>query len=336
MAHLRYDPIQQRWVIFAPDRLQRPADYRLPEIPVPADKCPFCPGNESMTPPETFALRPESREPDTIGWTIRVVPNKFPAVSEFADDDSAEDGFQTLPAAGIHEVIIEAPPHDADVHQLPVGNIIDILSVYKSRSLLSEGMPGIKQVLIFRNLGYFAGATRSHPHSQLIAIPIVPRTIQTELDSAQEYLNRENACLFCTELGKELKSGKRIIAQNEHFTAFSPFASRTPFEITIMPLVHLAKFSETPDNLLTPLAEIYRAAVAMLKNLLPKVNYNLILHTAPVKAGDDPSTVLDAYHWHFEIIPRIGTKAGFEIGSGFYINSVLPENAVKKLLNQKD
>ena len=335
MPHFRYDPVQRCWVIFAPDRLKRPADYRLPDIPVPAEKCPFCPGNENLTPPETFARSPRNRKPDTPGWTLRVVPNKYPAVTEFADDDFAEPGFQTLPAAGIHEVIVETPLHDADLHQLPLEDVTGILSVFKSRSLHLEKMPGIKQVLIFRNLGFFAGATRSHPHSQLLALPLVPRTIKSELDSARQYLNSENACLFCTELGKELKSGQRIIAQNEHFTAFAPFASRTPYEITIMPRLHLPKFSETPDNLLPPLAEICRSVVAGLKNLLPKVNYNLILHTAPVHSGDDSSRVSDAYHWHFEIIPRIGTKAGFEIGSGFYINSILPEDAAKKLREQK-
>lgn len=331
MSHLRYDPVQRRWVIFAPGRKRRPADYHPPQPPAAQDDCPFCPGNESQTPPETFALGKSGRKPGQPGWLVRVIPNMFPAVNGEDVEDYQEEGFITLPGNGFHEVIVEAPWHNVDVRSLSVDEVTDIISVYKSRSALFENNPAIKQVLIFRNLGYFAGATRSHPHSQLIAIPIIPRTIQTEIDSAVDYYTVEKNCLFCAELQKEINSGKRILVQNEHFAAFTPFASRAPYELTIMPLRHQPVFSDTPGEILPALADIYRTTVRVLKETLPGVNYNMILHTSPVNLGEGYDTVLKSYHWHLEIVPRIGTKAGFEIGSGFYINSVLPEQAVEKL-----
>ena len=322
MSHLRYDLIQKRWIIYAPEREKRPSDYARPQAPVIDEPCPFCPGNEHLTPPTKYAY------PHDHSWQIRIFDNKYSALTTEPGNHPKYDGYITSPGTGIHEVIVEHPQHDIDFPQMPTDHIFNLLCVYRRRmkDLLNE--KDLKHTLIFRNFGYFAGATKAHAHSQLVSMHIIPRTVQMELESAAEFYRKTDICLFCSELEKELKYGERIIYYDNKIAVYAPFASRTAFELMIVPAEHSAAFNDASDENLKSLAIGLKDVVTRLKRLFPELNYNLILHSAPHLTSNLES---NSFHWHFELLPRIGYKAGYEIGSGFYINSVLPEDAVSQL-----
>ena len=322
MSHLRYDPIQKRWTIYAPERGKRPSDYSRLQAPIRDEPCPFCPGNEHMTPVTKYAY-PQNRD-----WKIRIFNNKYPALTAEPGNHPKYNGFITSPGIGIHEVIVEHPQHDIDFPQMPAEHIFNILSVYRKRMTDLLNDKDLKHTLIFRNFGFFAGATKAHAHSQLTSMHIIPRTVRMELESAEDFYRDNDICLFCSELEKEAICGDRIVYHDNNVAVYAPFASRTAFELMIVPVKHTPAFTETGDEVLQSLSVGLKDAVSRLKRLFPKLSYNLLLHSAPHETGKPEA---NSYHWHFEILPRIGYKAGYEIGSGFYINSVLPEDAVLKL-----
>ena len=332
MPHLRFDHLQDRWIIFAPDRIHRPAGYNAPPKPKPAGQCPFCPGNEKLTPPEITALRPYNSLPDKPGWQIRVIPNKFPALTKTEDPNCSQDDlFLSIDGYGCHEVIIESPRHDQDFRQFELEHIENILAVYKERMKVLMNDPHIEYILIFRNQGYNAGVTQYHPHAQLLASTVIPKTVRTEFDSSLKHQRQSGKCLFCSILDQEIQNGQRVIHQNEHFAAYLPYASRMPYEICVMPKKHQSSFTSTAEPEIHSLAKILKITLKSLTATIPDIDYNLLIHTAP---NLPPGKLTDwdkCYHWHIEIIPRIGNTAGFEIGTGFFINTVLPETAAKDI-----
>ena len=328
MHEIRKDPVVNRWVIFADGRGLRPSDWSG-DPPQQAERplCPFCPGHETHTPPELLAFRDASSTPNGPGWSLRVVPNKFPALRVEGALESGRDGnYERLSGVGAHEVIIESPEHDAELSELEAPQIARVLSAFRDRMLDLEGDLRLRYVLVFKNQGVRAGATLTHGHSQLIATPIVPPVVQAELDASLERFTNSGRCVFCELLEQELRDRRRIICEREGFVSLAPYASRFPFEAWVLPRRHAASFAEIEPADLPALAAILKETLGRIRRALNRPHYNFAIHTAPCRERP-----LDHYHWHIEITPKRTPAAGFEWGSGFHINSVSPEEAAEYL-----
>jgi len=327
MPELRKDPIIGRWVIIATERGKRPHDFAVEEDVVKGGFCPFCPGNEHTTPPEIFALREPGTEPNSPGWRLRVVNNKFPALVLQGEPDRAGEGmFDKMNGIGTHEVIIEHPDHNLTLASIPVEGFMDVLTAYQERIGTLAQDPRFRYVLIFKNQGRAAGASLEHSHSQLIGLPIVPELVMEELNGSKFYYNWKERCVFCDMIRQELQQHKRIVLENDEFVALCPFAPRSPFEVWILPKTHLSSFVDLKEESYRHLAEIFSETLKRLEKSLGKAPYNFILHTAPIREPEIPY-----YHWHFEIMPKLTLMAGFEWGSGFFINPTPPEDAAQYL-----
>jgi len=327
LTELRKDPIIGGWVIISTERGKRPSSFKLPEKRSNDGFCPLCPGNEDKTPPEVFAFRPSGSLPNTPGWDLRVVPNKFPALRIEGELNRRGEGiYDKMSGVGAHEVIIECPDHDKTLSSISSSDLEKVLLTYKMRINELYNDKRFKYVSIFRNQGEVAGASLAHPHSQLIALPVVPKRLKEELNGSKEYFNYKERCIYCDIIRQEKEQGIRIISENDDFLSIVPFASRFPFETWILPQRHNSSFEETPDRYYASLAEIFSGVLKRLRMTLENPPYNFMLHTSPVS-----EKINDYYHWHFEIIPRLTQVAGFEWGSGFYINPTTPEDAAKIL-----
>jgi len=328
LPELRKDVITGHWVIIASERSKRPQNFRIEPAQHPRGPfCPFCEGNESKTPPEVLARRRNGSEPEAPGWSLRVVPNKFPALHRDGEVGLTGDGlYESMSGVGAHEVIIETPEHQSSLAELSDAAVQDVLWAYRERIAALKQDPRIRYVLIFKNHGEAAGASLAHTHSQLIALPIVPIRVQRELDCSQDHFQRLNRCVFCEVIEKELQQKSRVIHETERFVTLSPYAARFPFESWILPKSHQAAFELCPTDLHAELAEVLKTLLQGMDRALEKPAYNFLLHTAPGSDDGSPS-----YHWHFEVIPRLGRVAGFEWGSGFYINPTAPETAAECL-----
>jgi len=334
VSELRKDPILGRWVIVSSDRAQRPKDFHTcPEKPE-SKNCPFCEGREGVTPPEIYAVRDPHTRPNSPGWQVRVVPNKFPALGIEGDLDKQGRGmYDMMNGIGAHEVIIESPDHNMCIEKHSRESLAGIFETYKIRLLdLSRDMR-FKYILIFRNEGEAAGASLSHPHSQLIATPVTPKRVKEELKGARRYFNYKDRCVFCDILRQEMDEHSRIVYENEQFISFCPFASRFPFEIWALPKRHHVDFQSIPLNGLSELADMMIVTLSKLGKALGHPQYNYILHTGPLRRPrkDYWGTIEQDYHWHIEIMPRLTQIAGFEWGTGFYINPTPPEDAAEYL-----
>jgi len=329
MPELRKDPVTGRWVIIATERAKRPKSFNISKAPRQTGPCPFCPGNEGMTPPEISAVRPHGGEPNNGGWSLRVVPNKYPALRiEGGLDRKGEGMFDKMNGIGAHEVIIETPDHEKSIADLSEAQVADIIRAYKTRTQDLERDARFRYVLIFRNHGATAGASLDHAHSQIIATPIVPKRVQEEIHGATQYYEYKERCVFCDMISEETAAGKRVILENDEFVVISPFAARFPFETWLLPKKHASNFSQLPDEAVTHCAQALKELLSRTKQVLDDPPYNFIIHTAPAHEHHEP-----AYHWHIEIMPRLTHVAGFEWGSGFYINPTSPEEAAEFLRN---
>lgn len=340
MPELRYDPIQRRWVIIATERARRPSDFQRisseRETTEP-EFCPFCTGNEEKTPPEIFAVRQVGTLPNTSGWDVRVVMNKFPALRIEGELNRRGIGmFDMMNGVGAHEVIIETPEHHVNIPEMSHDHLLKVIHTYKQRLCDLKNDPRLRYILIFKNYGQAAGASLLHPHTQVIATPITPLTVSQEFESAKDHYLRKERCLFCDVINQEIVSEERIIQLSESFVAIAPFASRFPFEIFLAPLRHSHDFSEMTDAEITAFSHDLRDTLKRLKVSLNDPPYNFVLHTAPnthtlpQRPGYWQTLQYD-FHWHLEIIPRLTRTAGFEWGTGFYINPTPPEDAAKWL-----
>lgn len=340
MPELRKDPISDRWVVISTERGRRPSDFGGTSVAEPADdsnKCPLCEGREDKTPPEIISWRKSDTLPNKPGWQVRVVANKFPALVIEGDVNRSGIGiYDMMSGIGAHEVIIETPKHNLSMADMEEGHIEKILWAYKQRLTDLAKDPRFRYILVFKNYGNAAGASLTHPHSQLIATPITPRYVKLELHNARVYFYEKERCLFCDMIRQELGSGERLIYENEYFVAFAPFASRFPFETWILPRRHHAGFQAQADEERMQLARCMKDILTRLKKTLNDPPYNYVLHTAPnpVPRPGKPDywgTIEYDFHWHIEIIPRLTKQAGFEWGSGLYINPTSPEEAAKYL-----
>jgi len=322
MPELRKDYVTDTWVVFSTVRSKRPGEFRFETKPTNPEKCPFCYGHEHMTPPEILAYRKDGPR-DSSGWWIRCVPNAYPAlVAEGEVHRRVSQLFHSVNGVGAHEVIVETPEHDARLSEVSDFQMQEVITAYKQRYLDLIRDRRFKYILIFKNHGEKAGASLSHPHSQLIATPIVPRRIMEEVTAVNRfYESSGGSCLYCEIIETELEEEKRIVAENESFVVLSPYAARFPFETWILPKAHEMAFEDITDEERTPLARMMKDALGRLYHVLNDPPFNYYIHTAPCDRKETK------YHWHFEITPRLTETAGFERGTGFYINPVMPEDA---------
>jgi UDPglucose--hexose-1-phosphate uridylyltransferase len=333
MPELRRDPIVGRWVIISTERGGRPNDVFAgdrrgnSQRPISTALCPFCPGQERLTPKEVLAYRPPESQPNLPGWSVRVIPNKFPALQ--VEGDLGREGvglYDRMNGLGAHEVIIETPNHSQTLGDLQAKHIEDVLWAYRDRIVDLKRDLRFRYILVFKNHGMSAGATLDHSHSQLIALPIVPITVLAELDGCRAHFEQKERCIYCDIIRQDLTEGHRVVAENPEFVVVTPFAPRFPFEMWILPKRHAARFEESQKAQYELLAPILSEALRRMDRVLNKPSYNFILHTLPLQEKNE-----DAYHWHFEIIPKLTNVAGFEWGTGFYINPVAPEESAKVL-----
>ncbi|HOA34835.1 MAG TPA: DUF4921 family protein [Bacillota bacterium] len=333
MSEIRRDPISGRLVIFATERSKRPAAFAgkgggangRAAVPAYLEGCPFCAGNERMTPPELLALGRSTAEPDTAGWRVRVVPNKYPAV--MLEEKGTPDFRGALsPGYGAHELLIEIPEHNLQPGSFPPRQMELVVEAYYRRGRALANYRRLRYLQIFRNHRREAGASIEHPHSQLIALPFVPPAVRLELESAHQAYLAEGICPFCRMLEEERQFDGRVILNCGAYTAFIPFAARSPFETWILPRRHEASFFETAASERAELAEFLEELFRLYAHVLGDTPYNYYLHTAPLR-----SLPLPHYHWHIELIPRVSIAAGFEMGSGVYINVTRPEEAARFL-----
>jgi UDPglucose--hexose-1-phosphate uridylyltransferase len=333
MSELRKDIVNGRWVILAAERSKRPDDFRpaQPKTEEPAGGfCPFCEGSESKTPPEVFALRKKGTKRDRPGWRVRVVPNKFPALNRGLPPERQENGiFQWMDGVGVHEVIIENPVHGREIFDLPVSHLQAVLETYKQRIMSIENEFQYKYVHLFKNKGKEAGASLSHPHSQIVATPIIPKQVNEELYSCERLHRQYGECILCRVIRDETRIGDRLVIKNEHFCAVTPFAPRFPFEMRIYPLRHSPWYTDMTQRETLTLAKTLKSVLGKQKQILSDPPFNFYIHQGPNPHLPHEAWVNleKSYHWHVEIIPILTRVAGFEWGTDFYINPVPPETA---------
>ena len=312
MPELRKDPITGRWVIIATDRIRRPSDFTRQPVPPPVAgrMCPFCPGNEQKTPPEIYAIR-EGSGRDQPGWSVRVVPNKFPVLGIEGDLNSQAEGmFDRMNGIGAHEVIIETPDHMTSLAEMPQQQVERVLWTFRERVRDLKRDFRLRYILLFKNHGEAAGASLEHPHSQLIALPVIPKRVKEELDGAKQYFEYRDRCIFCDLVRQESMAAKRVVAEIDRFIVLSPFAPRFPFETWILPRRHESHYEDADPDSIPDLAWVLRSVLRKLDKVLERPPYNFIFHSAPVQ---EPRT--ERYHWHIEIIPKLTRVAGFEWGT---------------------
>lgn len=327
MPEFRRDPITGRWVIIATDRARRPQDFSREQVIVKGGRfCPFCPGSEGKTPPEVLAYRHGggANEP---GWTLRVVPNKFPALRVEGDFDKQGEGlYDRMNGIGAHEVIIETPDHQNTFATMPDKAVEDVFWAFRDRILDLKKDRRMRYVLVFKNHGETAGASLEHTHSQLIALPVVPRRVAEEMEGARKYYDSRERCIYCDMIRQEINTGSRVVLETEQFVVICPYAARFPFEIWVLPRRHFSHFEDTDVPSFRNLGWVIPVLLREIEKVLEHPAYNLMIHTAPMQ---EPG--LPYYHWHIELIPKLTRVAGFEWGTGFYINPTPPEEAARFL-----
>jgi UDPglucose--hexose-1-phosphate uridylyltransferase len=335
MPELRKDPLVGRWVIIATERAKRPSDFKVPKQLRTATSCVFCEGHEHETPPEIFALRPRKTAPNTPGWDVRVIPNKYPALSTVGDPHREGLGMcDLMSGVGAHEVIVETPEHGKDLAELPQDHIAEVMTTYRHRVEDLHQDRRLRYVLIFKNQGRAAGASLEHAHSQLIATPITPKRVKEKLAGAKRHYDYRRRCIFCDYIKQETDLfGERLVIETDHFVVLSPFAARFPFEMWILPKRHAADYAYIDAGEIVDLAGVMKRILMRLRLALGNPPFNYVLHHAPFRRprGGYWTTIEEDYHWHIELMPRLTRIAGFEWGSGFYINPTPPEVAAETL-----
>ncbi len=319
MSEFRKDTLHNKWTLIVPTRGKRPHAFSYEETEEEKkDKkdCPFCEGNEKMTPPEADSFRDKGK-PDTPGWSIRVFPNKYPALNKEIKISGVADKTPSLiEGYGFHEVIVETPEHSKDIYSMNQDEIILILKMYRKRYKILKEKKNIKSVFIFKNHGREAGASLSHSHSQILALPIVPPFIEEEVG----VIKKTTSCIYC-HLLEEALANNRVLLENRGFVVIAPYASEYPYQLLILPREHQPFFEEVNDKQLIMLTDVIKGVFERYKKLLGEIPFNYFFNTPFVKKG----------HWNIQIMPKLITPAGFEKGTGISINPIPPELAVREL-----
>ena len=320
MPELRFNLVTKDWVIMAPERAKRPEDFikknvERGQLPAFKEFCPFCPGHENLTPAETYRLGTAD------SWRVRSIPNKFSALSREGELSHRMDGIKrTMAGVGLHDVIIENPLHNGFPAVIPLSGMQDIFQAYRALYRKFYEDPRVKMVILFKNNGAAAGTSLEHPHSQIVGTPVIPPQIRYRIEEAQKYHEDTGECLYCRILAEELKDRGRIVLETEHFVAFVPYAALSPFHTWIFPRRHMASFDALTEVELLDMASALQQALQRLYYGLDDPDYNYVLRSLP-----DPHGNMEYFHFYLAIVPRLTKAAGFELGSGMYINTQLPE-----------
>ena len=332
MSEIRQDPATKEWVIIASNRIKRPRYFMKQKqkrsLPSYKASCPFCRGNEYLSPEEI--LRYPTGEDSS--WRVRVIANKYPAlVPQESTQQRETTGFFTkMNGVGAHDVIVETPVHNRFIPLMEDREVEELLTVYRERYNQLSRDPKVKVIIIFKNHGEAAGTSLIHPHSQLVATPIVPAELRQQFEVAIAHYDDTGRCLYQDIIDHELRAKERIVMDTEKFVVFHPFASRMPFETWIMPKKGQASFGNVPTKDLASLAQVLRITLLKLYLSLNDPDFNYAIYTAPV--GEESENY---YLWHIRIVPRLTSIAGFEIGSGMYINTAFPEETADFIRNFK-
>jgi UDPglucose--hexose-1-phosphate uridylyltransferase len=327
LPELRKDPVTGRWVIIATDRARRPSDFSRESVtPVGTSYCPFCAGHEQKTPPEILAYR-DSGGPNEPGWRVRVVPNKFPALGIEGELSRAGEGmFDKMSGVGAHEVVIETPDHNLTLSQMSERQVEDVFWAFRERILDLKKDGRFRFIMLFKNHGESAGASLEHPHCQLIALPVIPKRVKEELEGSRLYFDFKERCVYCDIIRQESQADVRVVTETDRYLVLEPYAARFPFETWIIPKRHDSHFETIDAAQLQNLAWVLRSTLRKMDKVLEKPAFNFVIHTAPVQEGSLPH-----YHWHIELMPKLTKVAGFEWGTGFYINPTPPEESAQFL-----
>lgn len=333
-SELRYDLVSKDWVVIATGRAKRPEmfrkDKKAREV-VPKSQCPFC--NISSQEKPTLILNKgkelECKDVFPKNWTTIVIPNKYPAFSRSNALNECTDGlYRTMDGVGFHEVVV-TKDHKKQIGQLKIEEIKEVINAYQERYLDLMNEKFVSYISIFQNNGKEAGASVAHPHSQIIALPLIDPDLKSSLEGSENYFKKNKRCVHCDMLDQDKKDGKRIIFENEEFVVLVPFASRMAFETRIYPKVHHSYFERITNGQKDSFAEALKVALSKLYKALNDPDYNFFIHTAPCDGKD-----YNHYHWHLEIFPKTQIWAGFELGAGIEISTIEPEKAAEYLRKQ--
>jgi UDPglucose--hexose-1-phosphate uridylyltransferase len=329
VPELRQNFFSKEWVIIATERAKRPEELAVQRAAEPSpmflDTCPFCPGNESKTPNEILRFPQDGNE----SWSVRVIPNKFAALSsEVQPTRSLQHLRRRIEGFGFHEVIVECPDHSRSLALLPDAQVANVLRAYRERYSRLSHDRRINHITIFKNHGTEAGASQGHPHSQLIATPVIPSQVRHRLSEALRHYDDVGECMFCHMVEREIEDQTRIVMKSERFVVMEVFASATPFATYIFPLRHMASFGQISEFEVADLARVLRVFLAKLYVGLGNPALNYTIRSAPADYA-----AARHFHWYVSVIPRLTRTAGFELGSGMFINTVLPEAAAEFLRN---
>jgi len=334
MPEFRQNPATRQWVILSPERTSRPNCFITPSKSADAKQgelnCPFCPGNEHMTPPETLRVSNACVVLGNDKWSVRSVPNKYPALAYARENgETHENFFVKVQGNGCHEVMVDTPLHFQAMHEMSDSQIRDIIFAYLNRYREFITIPHIRSIVLFKNAGAMAGCSIEHPHTQILASALVPRDIQERLDIAIQHYEKHDSCLYCRMLDMELREKKRIVLETEHFVVFHPFASKSPYETWILPRRHTSCFGEVTELEALELGFLLREILRCFGEELGAFDYNYLVQSVPLNGNGRVST--GRYHWHAQVIPKLTMPAGFEVATGMYINPVMPEASAKTL-----
>lgn len=318
-----------RWVVIATERSKRPTDFAVPGEEKKGGECPLCQYHEMETPPEIIAYRDKDSAKNRPGWWLRVVPNKFPALRiEGQNEHRNYSLYQVMNGIGAHEVVVETPDHGITIEDSSSYQVQEVVRAWRDRSLDLRRDTRFKYIQIFKNFGGTAGASLEHPHSQIIATPMVPATVKEKMESLTRHAKSTGRCILCEMIQQELQEQNRVVMETGGFISIAPFASRFPFETWIIPREHQPDYGHIREDQVNDLAFILRATLKKISVALRRPPFNMVINTAPVNTGGDE---LQHFHWHMEILPRLTIAAGFELGTGFYINPTPPEMAASDL-----
>ncbi|HCM36853.1 MAG: hypothetical protein A3J30_02370 [Candidatus Wildermuthbacteria bacterium RIFCSPLOWO2_02_FULL_47_9c] len=345
-SELRYDVVSKDWVVIATGRAKRPEDFRQRrrKVEEPRSQCPFCQLSKQGTPTLIFVkgkrhsfLPARAGGPAQAGnhgvpkgWTTASLPNKFPAFIPSLKLQRREEGelYHILNAVGFHEVVVTRS-HTRQVGQFSVSQTKELIDVFQERYLVLMKEKFVRNIAIFQNHGVEAGASLAHPHSQIITTPLIDPDLRNALLTSERFFRKHKKCIYCVMGEWELRSKKRIVFENDDFLVLCPFASKAAFEIIISPKKHLPQFEQITEKEKLGLAEAFKIALSKLRRALADPAYNFYLHTAPIDGKK-----YDFYHWHWTILPKTATWAGFEIGTGMEISTIEPERAAEFLRKQ--
>ena len=327
MSEWRADPVTGQWVVVASDAPMRRRDFDLDEAPPEADgPCPLCEGHEHAAGREILSVR-RGTPADGPGWDLRVVPNRMPMLRVEAGGDGETAGLlEQQPGLGAHEVVVESPRHDASWFTMGIDELTGVLTAWRDRIADLRGDSRMKAALAFKNHGAKAGARLAHPHSQVVAMPRVPPRLDEEVRGAERHHAATGRCVFCDLLAQEMAAGARVVTATPGCVAIAPYASRSPFEVWLVPMRHAARFEVASVDDLAAAAAVLGSVLALVDAQLGRPAFNAVLHTAPYDAAVDA-----AYHWHLEFVPRVWRATGFEVGTGTTVNPVPAEKAARVL-----